>query len=89
MMNRAMTSVEGMCSMGKRPRFFDYTKPIQVEGMDMQVWEGFKTAAYMYNSGCVLIIDSCHRFMSTKSILDVINETYDKVDDRYHGNFDD
>ena len=35
MMNKAMTSVAGMCSMGKRPRFFDYTKPMQVEGMNM------------------------------------------------------
>lgn len=83
MMNKAMTSVEGMCSMGKRPRFFDYTKPLKVEGMDMQVWEGFKTSAYMYNSGCVLIVDSCHRFMSTKSVLDIVREIYDKTEDQY------
>ena len=89
MMNQAMCSVEGMCSMGKRPRFFDYTKPIRVEGMDMQVWEGFKTSAYMYNTGCVLIIDSCHRFMSTTSILDLINRTYDEVEDKYEGQMDD
>jgi hypothetical protein len=51
--------------------------------MDMQVWEGFKTSAYMYNSGCVLIIDSCHRFMSTKSVLDIVREIYDKTEDQY------
>ena len=89
MMNKAMTSVSGMCSMGKRPRFFDYTKPIEVQGMDMQVWEGFKTSAYMYNTGCVLIIDSCHRFMSTKSVLDIVNQIYDKVEDENRGNMDD
>lgn len=88
-MNKAMTSVSGMCSMGKKPRFFDYTKPIKVEGMDIQAWEGFKTSAYMYNSGCVLIIDSCCRFMSTKSVLDIVNDIYDRIEDEYHGKMDD
>ena len=82
-MNKAMSSVEGMVAFGRRPRFFDYTKPINVEGLDIAVWEGFKTSAYMYNSGCVLIIDSCHRFMSTKSIMDVVDSIYDEVEHEF------
>lgn len=53
----------------------------------MQIWSGFKATAYKYQSGCNLIIDSCCRFMSTKSVLDNIHELYDKiVDDEFQGN---
>jgi len=83
-----MGGVDGMVAFGKRPRFFDYTRPIKVEGLDINVWEGFKTSAYMYNSGCVLILDSCHRFMSTKSILDVVNEIYDQTEEEFQGNME-
>lgn len=45
----------------------------------MQMWQGFKCSAYMYEKECVFILDSCCRFMSTKTCLDRINEIYDEV----------
>lgn len=32
----------------------------------------------MYEKDCVFILDSCNRFMSTKTCLDIINQIYDK-----------
>jgi hypothetical protein len=47
-MNQAMQSVEGMVAFGRRPRFFDHTKPVDVPQLNMQIWKGFKCSAYMY-----------------------------------------
>jgi hypothetical protein len=51
----------------------------------MQIWNGFKASAYKYESGCVLIIDNCSRFMSTKTVLDRIQEIYDNIFEESHG----
>lgn len=80
-------SETGLLQFGKRPRFFDSSTPINVDELNMQIWSGFKATAYKYESGCSLIIDSCARFMSTKSVLDNIHEIYDElVDGQYQGN---
>jgi len=80
-------SETGLLQFGKRPNFFDSSSPINVEELNMQIWSGFKTTAYKYQSGCSLIIDSCARFMSTKSVLDSIHELYDEiVDNQFQGN---
>lgn len=78
-MNQAMQSIEGMVCFGRRPRFFDHTKPIHVKDLNMQIWQGYKSSAYMYENDCVLILDSCNRFMSTKTCLNIIDEIYDSV----------
>ena len=85
-MNQAMQSVEGMVAFGRRPRFFDHTRPLNVKELDMQIWNGFKCSAYMYENDCVFILDSCCRFLSTKSCLDNIDQVYDTFADRAHDN---
>lgn len=72
-------SETGMLQFGQRPRFFDAEKAILVPELDMQIWSGFKVCAYKYNSGCNIVIDSCARFMSTKTVLDRIKEMYDDI----------
>jgi len=80
-------SETGLLQFGQRPRFFDSESPINVDELNMQIWSGFKATAYKYSSGCNLIIDSCCRFMSTKSVLDTMHEMYDEiVDVQCHGN---
>lgn len=69
----------GLIQFGNRPRFFDPSKPINVRDMNMQIWSGFKTVAYKYQNGCSLILDNCARFMSTKTVLHLINDVYDNV----------
>jgi hypothetical protein len=81
-MNQAMQSVDGMVAFGRRPRFFDHTKPVDVPQLDMQIWKGFKCSAYMYENDCVFILDSCCRFLSTKTCLDNIDSIYDTFADR-------
>ena len=34
----------------------------------------------MYEKDCVLILDNCNRFVSTKTCLDIIDEMFDRVD---------
>lgn len=72
-------SETGMLQFGNRPRFFDATSPIKLDDMKMEIWSGFKTTAYQYSSGINLIIDNCCRFMSTKTVLDRIDELYDEI----------
>jgi hypothetical protein len=72
-------SETGMLQFGRRPRFFDSTTPIFCEDLKMQIWSGFKASAYHYSSGNNLIIDNCCRFMSTKTVLDRIDEIYDEM----------
>jgi hypothetical protein len=70
----------GLLQFGNRPRFFDASNPIKVPELDMQIWGGFKAIAYKYQDGCNIVIDSCARFMSTKSVLDRIYEIRDEMD---------
>ena len=79
-------SETGLLQFGNRPKFFDSTSPMNVEELQMQIWNGFKATAYKYQSGCALIIDSCSRFMSTKTVLDRIQELYDDIVDSNEGN---
>jgi aubergine len=81
-MNQAMQSVDGMVAFGRRPRFFDHTRPVDVKELNMQIWKGFKCSAYMYENDCVFILDSCSRFLSTRSTLDDIDAIYDTFADR-------
>lgn len=62
---------------GHRPRFFDSENPVNVAELNMQIWSGFKASACRYDNGCALIIDNCARFMTTKTVLDKIQELYD------------
>lgn len=71
----------GLLQFGKRPKFFDSSTPIEVKDLNMQIWGGFQATALKYESGCNLIIDSCSRFMSTKSVMDKIHELYDEIVD--------
>ena len=73
----------GLIQMGKRPQFYSYENPMSVEGMNIQIWSGFKTSAYKYSDVCTLVIDNCYKFMSTNTCLDIINSIYDKVHDDY------
>ena len=78
-------SETGMLQFGNRPRFFDSTTPIFCDDLKMQIWSGFKATAYHYSSGNNLIIDNCCRFMSTKTVLDRIDEIYDQMVDKNGG----
>lgn len=78
-------SETGLLQFGNRPKFFDSSCPLNVEELEMQIWRGFKATAYKYQSGCALIIDSCCRFMSTKTVLSRINEIYDEELSNNHG----
>lgn len=79
----------GLLQYGQRPRFFDSSNPINVPEFNMQIWSGFKACAYKYQSGCNLIIDNCCRFMSTKTVLDLIHDIYDEiVEEKYQGNIE-
>ena len=40
----------------------------------------------MYENDCVFILDSCCRFLSTKTCLDNIDQIYDTFADRAHDN---
>lgn len=71
----------GLIQMGKRPQFYSFENPIDVEQVKIQIWSGFKTCAYKYSDVCTLVIDNCYKFMSTDTVLDVINDIYDRVCD--------
>ena len=78
-------SETGLLQFGKRPRFFDSSAPIYVKEHDMQIWGGFQATASKYMSGCNLCIDSCARFMSTKSVMDKCHETFDEMLQQFNG----
>lgn len=84
LLKQAMSQT-GLLQFGNRPRFFDSTKPIEVPELNMQIWGGFKAIAYKYESGCNIVIDSCARFMSTKSVHDKILDIRDEMDASRHG----
>lgn len=67
----------GLLQIGNRPRFYDSSSSRVIQELEMQMWSGFRAAAYKYASGCSLIIDTCSRFLSTKTVLDMINSIYD------------
>jgi len=71
--------------MGKRPQFYSYENPMNVENIDIQIWSGFKTCAYKYSDVCTLVIDNCYKFMSTNTALDLINKLFDEVEDQLPG----
>jgi hypothetical protein len=75
----------GLHQLGNRPRFFDASNPINVPELDMQIWQGFKVTAYKYASGCNTVIDSCARFMSTKSVMNRIYEIQGEMDASRYG----
>lgn len=68
----------GLLQIGNRPRFYDSSSSQVIRELEMQMWSGFRAAAYKYASGCSLIIDTCSRFLSTKTVLDMINSIYDE-----------
>jgi len=79
-------SETGLLQFGQRPRFFDSKNSILVPELEMQIWSGYKVCAYKYLSGCNLVIDSCARFMSTKTVLSRINDMYEEVvDGKFRG----
>ena len=76
-----------MIQIGRHPRFFNHSNPIEVRDLHMQIWNGFKTSAYKYESGCALILDNCCRFMSTQTVLSRIDQIYDQFKDQGSQNF--
>jgi len=69
----------GLTQYGQRSRFFDPTNPMDVESLGMQIWPGFKISAYRYQDGCALVVDNCSRFMSTRSVLESMNELWQRA----------
>ena len=57
--------------------------------MNIQIWKGFKYSAYKYSDTCALILDDCCRFMSTKTVMDRMNEIYDEFEGQpnFHNQF--
>jgi hypothetical protein len=74
-------SSTGMIQIGRHPRFFNHENPIIVPEMNISIWKGFKFSAYKYQDSCALILDDCCRFMSTKTVLERINEIYDELEE--------
>ena len=64
--------------IGRSPRFFDTTNPINMMREGLRIWSGFKASAYQSNMGCVLAIDNIFKFMSTKTCLDRLREINQK-----------
>ena len=60
--------------IGRSPRFFDVSKPINLENCGLKIWSGFKASAFNSESGITLAIDSIFKFMSTKTCLQRIDE---------------
>ena len=64
--------------IGRSPRFFDVTNPINLPRQGLKIWSGFKASAFNSESGITLAIDSIFKFMSTTSCLQRMNELKDK-----------
>ena len=47
--------------------------------MGIQILRGYKFSAYKYADTCALILDDCSRFMSTKTVLERIDDIYDNI----------
>lgn len=60
--------------IGRRPQFFDVSKPMILDEFALQIWSGFKASAFNSESGITLAIDNIFKFMSTTSCLVKINE---------------
>ena len=60
--------------IGRRPQFFDVSKPMILGEFALQIWSGFKASAFNSESGITLAIDNIFKFMSTTSCLVKINE---------------
>jgi len=60
--------------IGKAPRFFDTSNPIELKQAGIQIWSGFKAAAVCSTMGTMLCMDSIFKFMSTKTCLDKMDE---------------
>lgn len=56
---------------------------MNVDGLNLQIWSGFKTSAYKYDNVCTLVVDNCFKFMSTNTVLHLVNEIFDKVEDEF------
>lgn len=63
----------GLVQMGKRPQFYNPLNSMNVDGLNLQIWSGFKTSAYKYDNVCTLVVDNCFKFMSTNTVLDLFN----------------
>ena len=64
--------------IGRSPRFFDVTNPINLPKQALKIWNGFKASAFNSESGITLAIDSIFKFMSTTSCLQRMVELRDK-----------
>lgn len=60
--------------IGKNPRFFDLERCEDIKGSELQMWPGFRAAAYNYSQGFAIVVDNVTKFMTTKSCLERINE---------------
>ena len=69
--------------IGRSPRFFDTSNPINMVQEGLKIWSGFKASAYQSQLGCVLAIDNIFKFMSTKTCLDRLFEIEKKCHSRH------
>lgn len=60
--------------IGRTPRFFDITAPIDLSRQGLMIMPGFKASAFQTEMGCTLAIDSIFKFMSTTTCLEKIRE---------------
>ena len=47
---------------------------MQIQGVDLKMWSGFKASAFQSELGVTLAIDNIFKFMSTTTCLDRIYE---------------
>ena len=60
--------------IGRSPRFFDVTNPINLPKQGLKIWSGFKASAFNSESGITLAIDSIFKFTSTTTCLERLYE---------------
>jgi hypothetical protein len=67
--------------IGRSPRFFDVSNPINLPRQGLKIWSGFKASAFNSESGITLAIDSIFKFMSTTSCLQRMMELKERAQD--------
>lgn len=67
---------------------FDPSKPMLIPQHKLEIWPGYVTAVDEYESGLMLCLDVSFRVLNTRTVLDVLNETYNSNKDRYKSEFE-
>jgi len=64
--------------IGRSPRFFDISAPIDLSRQNLLIMPGFKASAFQTSMGCTLALDSIFKFMCTTTCLEKIKEMKDR-----------